>query len=70
MIIFRDNWLRTFKIWKFEFETSKKNESRKFTIFETNQYGKQNSNLSMYSIFMRYESELFSNLSQFAFYYS
>ena len=69
MIIFRDIWLRTFKIWKFELKTSK-NESRKFTIFQTNQYGKQSSNLSLYYIFMRYYSELFSNLGQFAFYYS
>ena len=34
-----------FKLLKFELKTSK-NESRKFTIFQTNQYGKQNSNLS------------------------
>ena len=46
----------TFKILKLELKTSK-NESRKFTIFfQTNQYGKQNCNLSMYStFFMRYE---------------
>ena len=69
MIIFRDIWLRTFKIWKFELKTSK-NESRKFTIFQTNQYGKQNSYLSLFSIFMRYDSELFSNVGQFAMYYS
>ena len=69
MIIFRDIWLRTFKIWKFELKTSK-NESRKFTIFQTNQNGKLNNNLSLYSIFMRYDSELFSNVSQYAFYYS
>ena len=37
--------LRVFKILKFELKTLK-NESRKFTIFQTNQYGKQNSNLS------------------------
>ena len=40
-----------------------KKQSRKFTIFQTNQYhesyGKQNSNLSLFSIFMRYDSELF-----------
>ena len=51
MVIFRDNGLRTFKIWKFELKVSK-NESRKFTIFyKKNQYEKQNSNLSLYSIF-------------------
>ena len=33
-------------------------------------YGSLNSNLSLYSIFMRYDSELFSKVSQFAFYYS
>ena len=55
MIIFRDIWLRTFKIWKFELKTLK-NESRKF---QTKQYEKQNSNLSLYSILMRYGSELF-----------
>ena len=66
---FRDILLRTFKIWKFELKTSK-NESHKFTIFQTNQYGKQNSNLSLISIFMRYDSELFSNVGQFAIYYS
>ena len=69
MIIFRDIWLRTFEIWKFELKTSE-NESRKFTIFQTNQYGKQNSNLSLYSIFMSFDSELISNVSEFAFYYS
>ena len=45
MAICRDNWWRVFKILKFELKTSK-NESRKFTIFQTNQYEKQNSNLS------------------------
>ena len=57
MVIFRENGLRTFKILKFELKTSK-NESRKFNIFQTNQYGKQNRK-SMYSIYqlelMRYE---------------
>ena len=56
MIIFRDICLRTFKIWKFELKTSK-NESRKFTIYQINQYGKQISNLSLYSIFVSYDSE-------------
>ena len=69
VIIFRDIGLGTFKIWKLELKTSK-NKSRKFTTFQANQYTKQNSNLSLYSIFMRYDSELFSNVSQFAFYYS
>ena len=47
-------------------------ESRKFNIFQTNLCGKQNSNiyLSLYSIFMIYDSELFSNVCQFVFYYS
>ena len=45
MAIFSENGLRVFKIFKFELKTSK-NENRKFTIFQTNQYGKQNSNLS------------------------
>ena len=50
MVIFRENELRTFKILKFELKTSK-TESRKFTIFQTNQYGKQYSK-SMYSIYL------------------
>ena len=45
MAIFRENGRRVFKIFKFELKTSK-NESRKFTIVQKNQYGKQNSNLS------------------------
>ena len=49
MVIFRENGLRTFKILKFELKTSK-HESRKFTIFQTNQYGKQNSK-SIYTIY-------------------
>ena len=57
MVIFRENELSAFKILKFELKTSK-NESRKFTIFQTNQYGKKNSK-SMYSIYklelMRHE---------------
>ena len=52
------------KYGKFELKTSK-NESRKF-----NQCGKQNNNLSLYSIFMRYDSELFSNVGQSAIFYS
>ena len=42
---FQRNLTKIFKILKFEFKTSK-NESRKFTIFQTYQYEKQNSNLS------------------------
>ena len=45
MAIFRENRLRVFKVSKFELKTSK-NESRKLTIFQTNRYGKQNSNFS------------------------
>ena len=45
----RENWLRTFNLLKFELKTSK-NESRKLTIFQSNQYGKQNSDFSMHSI--------------------
>ena len=33
MAIFRENWLRVFKILKFELKTQK-NESRKFAIFK------------------------------------
>ena len=45
MTIFSENWPRVFKILKFELKTLK-NESRKFTIFQTNQYGKQKLKLS------------------------
>ena len=57
--------MKSFKILKFELKNSKK-ESRKFTVFQTNQYGKQNSNLSNV-LLMRHES--FSKVSQSVFYY-
>ena len=41
MPVCRENWRRVSKILKFELKTSK-NESRKFTIFQTNQYEKYN----------------------------
>ena len=45
MAICIENRRRVFKLLKFELKTSK-NESHKFTIFQTNQYEKHNSNLS------------------------
>ena len=52
----------------FELKTLK-NESLKFSIFQTNQYGKQNSNFSMYSsLLMRYA--LFLKVNHSVFYYS
>ena len=41
---FQRKLTKTFEILKLELKTSK-NESPKFTILQTNQYGKQNSNL-------------------------
>ena len=69
MAIFRENWRRVFKLLKFELKTSK-NESRKFTIFQTNQCGKQNSNLSKVFYLEALINETFSKASQSVFYYS
>ena len=47
--------MRKFKILKFELKTSK-NESRKFTIFQTNQYGNRKTICQCFPVLlMRYE---------------
>ena len=50
MVINRGIWLKAFKLLKFELRSSK-SESRKFTNFYTNQYGKRNSNVPMQGSF-------------------
>ena len=73
MVIFKDNWLKTFKILRFELKISK-NESRKFIIFckeqqqQNKSIRKTEKQFGIVFYFMRYE--LFSKVGQSVSYYS